>query len=561
MRTVSDGFDVQARTRLCAIAGLALVAALALLHLWYPFDDDQGLFAFGARELAHGARMYADFWDLKQPGIYWYFEFAGTLFGFDEVGVHLFDLLWMLALCLVLLLLAPHVAARPLLIGLAPVACLGPYWAKADPIHLSQVEIVVVLPIALVAWLLVDATPAQARHAWRYALAGALVVVIVAFKVILGAIPAALIGVALLHAGITQRLRFTDVVLRGAVPALAGGAFAASLLLAYLWQAGMLDQTLWVAFTYPRLALAEYAWQPPSMLQRSLAWIWSGERFLLPFALLGAGRELVVRRSRLGWLLAAWLVVGLAAVLAQVLSWWQYHFNLFFVPIGLFALGGLEMFAAWAMRFRHGRRALPVVLCALFALCIGVSMLHKMQRYWYSGPSPLVDRVAYQMRVEQRLDAMLEGRALLARPGALPGRIANLGDPRMFLYADRPAIGAVNGSGYMLAAQWRAATALLERQRPAYIYLGNDTRYIWNHGGEGIQRLVDTQYALCHVDHRRGEWHERRGTVRSPICDAPVAAATAATAVQASALTSARTAVTEAGRREPPTPSGRQGPK
>lgn len=525
MRTVSEGFDVQARTRLCAIAGLALVAVLALLHLWYPFDDDQGLFAFGARELAHGARIYADFWDLKQPGIYWYYEVAGSLFGFDEVGIHLFDLGWMLILCLVLLRLAPHVAARPLLIGLAPVACLGPYWAKADPIHLSQVEIVVVLPIALVAWLLVDATPALARHAWRFALAGALVVAVVAFKLVLGAIPAALIGVALLHAWIAQRLRFADVVLRGVLPALAGGALAAVLLLAYLWQAGILDGTLWVAFTYPRLALGEYEWQPASMLQGSLAWFFGAERFLLPFAALGAWRELVVRRSRLGWLLVAWLVVGVVAVLAQVLSWWQYHFNLFFVPIGLYAVGGLEMFAAWAMRFRGGRWALPAALAALAVLCIGVSMLHKMQRYWYSGPSPLVDRVAYQMRVEQRLDAMIEGRAFLARAGARPGRIANLGDPRMFLYAGRAAIGAVNGSGYMLAAQWRDAAALLERERPAYIYLGNDVRYVWTHGGEGIQHLVDAHYALCHVDHRRGEWYELRGAAPSGACDAPGVAA------------------------------------
>lgn len=533
MRTVSDGFDVQARTRLCAIAGLALVAVLALLHLWYPFDDDQGLFTFGARELAHGARIYADFWDLKQPGIYWYYEAAGSLFGFDEVGIHLFDLGWMLILCLVLLCLAPHVAARPLLVGLAPAACLGPYWAKADPIHLSQVEIVVVLPIALVAWLLVDATPALARHAWRFALAGALVVAVVAFKVILGAIPAALIGVALLHAWITQRLRFADVVLRGALPALAGGTLAAALLFAYLWQAGILDGTLWVAFTYPHLALGEYEWQPSSMLQRSLAWFFSGERFLVPFAAFGAWRELVVRRSRLGWLLFAWLVVGVVAVLAQVLSWWQYHFNLFFVPIGLYAVGGLEMFAAWAMRLRGGRWALPAALAALAVLCIGVSMLHKMQRYWYSGPSPLVDRVAYQMRVEQRLDAMVEGRGFLARAGALPGRIANLGDPRMFLYAGRAAIGAVNGSGYMLAAQWRDAAALLERERPAYIYLGNDTRYIWTHGGDGIQRLVDTRYTLCHVDHRRGEWYELRGAAPSGVCDAPVATASAAAATTA----------------------------
>jgi hypothetical protein len=496
--------------KLSIAAGLALVAALALLHLFYPFDDDQGLFSTGARALAQGARMYLDFWDLKQPGIYWYFTLAGSLFGFDEVGIHTFDLLWVLAIGIVVVRIAMQEYSRPLLIGLAPIICLGCYYAKADPIHLSQVEIVVVLPISLVAWLLLDAVP-ERKQAWRFALAGVLVIAVVMFKIILGAIPAALIGTALLHGWLAQRVRLRDVIVHGALPALVGGIVAAALLLAYLWSNGILTQTLWVAFTYPPLALKEYEWQPLDMLQRSFAWFWSGERFLLPFMLLGAWRELVVRRSRLGWLLLVWLVVGHVAVLAQVLSWWQYHFNLFFVPLGLFAVAGLEVLADYAQRFRHGRWIIPGTLAVLFVLCIGVSMMHKMQRYWLSGPSPFVDRVAYQMRVEQRLDAMIEGRNFLARPDALPGKIANLGDPRMFIYANRPAVLEVNGSGYMLASQWRDAAAILERERPVYIYLGNDTRYIWTHGGDAIQRLIAEHYVLAHTDHRRGEWYELRG--------------------------------------------------
>ena len=78
-----------------SIAGLLIVAFLAFLHLPYPFDYDQGLFAYGARAIAGGARLYIDFWDIKQPGIYWYFAAAGSLFGFDEIGIHTFELVWM----------------------------------------------------------------------------------------------------------------------------------------------------------------------------------------------------------------------------------------------------------------------------------------------------------------------------------------------------------------------------------------------------------------------------------------------------------------------------------
>ena len=64
------GADRAAIARAC---GVALVGLLALLHLPYPFDHDQGLFMAGARAMADGARLYVDFWDMKQPGIYWYY--------------------------------------------------------------------------------------------------------------------------------------------------------------------------------------------------------------------------------------------------------------------------------------------------------------------------------------------------------------------------------------------------------------------------------------------------------------------------------------------------------
>src|SRR5262249_7866699 len=68
---------------------LAIVAALGASRLEQPFHGDQAFFTVGAQKLAHGAVLYRDFWDFKQPGIYWFYEAAGRLFDFSERGVHL----------------------------------------------------------------------------------------------------------------------------------------------------------------------------------------------------------------------------------------------------------------------------------------------------------------------------------------------------------------------------------------------------------------------------------------------------------------------------------------
>ena len=68
------------------------VAALAVLHIPYPFGQDQATFTWGGKALTEGAVLYRDFWDMKQPGIYWWYEASGRLFGFDSFGIRWMDL-------------------------------------------------------------------------------------------------------------------------------------------------------------------------------------------------------------------------------------------------------------------------------------------------------------------------------------------------------------------------------------------------------------------------------------------------------------------------------------
>ena len=66
---------------------LGAVVIAGLVNLAYPFAGDQALFTLGGRALAEGAVLYRDFWELKQPGILYFYFLAGQMFGFTEKPV------------------------------------------------------------------------------------------------------------------------------------------------------------------------------------------------------------------------------------------------------------------------------------------------------------------------------------------------------------------------------------------------------------------------------------------------------------------------------------------
>jgi hypothetical protein len=459
--------------------------------------------------MADGARLYADFWDMKQPGIYWYYLAAGEAFGFDEVGLHLLDLVWMLALAWVLAGIARRTMRSSVVTALTPLICLGPFYAAASPWHLSQVEIIVALPIAGTVALLLDARFDDRSLAARFAAAGALTALVVVLKAMLALVPAAMIAFALSDVRRRSNATFREMLVRGIVPALAGGAAALAPACLYLWDMGTLGDALWTLLTYPRLALAEYPAAPPWRLRLGIEWFVNATWPLLPFALLGAWHD-VRRGSRLAMLAALWLLGCGAETLAQTLSWWEYHFDLFFVPLGLLAARGFDIAAAMApARFpRIGRGAAAIGLLVL-AATIAVPIARKAAIV-LADPSPFADRVAVMERIDRGFETIVQEERLLDDPAALPGDIAVLGgDGRLMLYAHRPILWKVNGAAHFLAWQVRDEAEAIERDRPAYIYLAPGSRYLYTHGTDEIERYVASHYVAKLHDVRDGVWYER----------------------------------------------------
>jgi Dolichyl-phosphate-mannose-protein mannosyltransferase len=136
------------------IAALVSIVIAGIVKLEFPLGRDQALFLLYAMGLDRGASLYVDLWDFKPPGIFWFYLTAGRLFGFNERGVHLLELMWLLALSVLMMVALRDYFRHKWLSAVAPVAAVGVYYVFARFDQATQVEILAALPIFASIWLL-----------------------------------------------------------------------------------------------------------------------------------------------------------------------------------------------------------------------------------------------------------------------------------------------------------------------------------------------------------------------------------------------------------------------
>lgn len=72
---------------------LAVAGVFLYPTIYWPFDYDQGTFAYGGWAVLHGLRPYINFWDIKPPNIFYTYAAAFALFGNNVRAIRLFDYL------------------------------------------------------------------------------------------------------------------------------------------------------------------------------------------------------------------------------------------------------------------------------------------------------------------------------------------------------------------------------------------------------------------------------------------------------------------------------------
>lgn len=494
-----------------------VVAALGAANLYFPFGLDQALIFHGAKAMDQGAIYYVDFWDNKQPGLYFFYLVAGRLFGFTEFGIHFLELLWMLAFAVLQMVALRGAFRQPWLSAAVPVATVAVYYAMSGEYELTQLEFLVAFPLFAFVLCLLGAQKHPRRLPALYFLSGLLAGVVVLFKLLLALLCVALWLVALAYLLRERKQGVVALFLKAVLPASLGVVIVlGSIVLLYLhW--GHLDALLWTAFVYPPQALAVAPQASKTRLLTALAFFLSEFAPWTLFALVSVGFWARRHRDLLGALTLTWFVMAVVLFLVQRFSWWHYHTLLGLFPAGLLAIMGIDRLSTWLAESGTGGGRRAAALAGLVVLTATAGLTHAL----VSKAQPLVSGMTVghlSLRQYQSLPKISEfyGTALrsvkfLNGPNALPGPIYVFGNPMIYEFSERRAPHPLIGSAWQfyLPEQIDDILAALDRQQVPYVYLGPYDRQVLDRRLKLVDYLED-HYVLDHSD-GQGQWLRRRG--------------------------------------------------
>jgi len=335
-----------------------LVAAIGASRLFDPFSGDQALFLVGAKTLHAGGVLYRDYWDIKQPGIFAFFLTAGTLFGFTQIGMHALDVLWQTAFAVALVVGLRGALGDARWTAFAPLGVIGATYAGSSPWHLLQVEELVGFPLFVCMWAAGVAVRGRSVSAGPTLVSGLAAGIVLLFKLVLApvvvAITIAITFRARGRSAAARPTRFWFIWLLGVLVPLAVYAV-------YAVRTGSFEIGMETTFAVP-LQIAAFAPHAPlARLNDSALRLLLYFRGIIVLAVIGA---VTMRDRRMrSWRAAclAWIVSGLAVILAQAQSWWQYQFVLLIPPLGILATFGVAFLGE---RVARGRRAGLIALAA-----------------------------------------------------------------------------------------------------------------------------------------------------------------------------------------------------
>lgn len=517
--------------------GFAIFLSLGAANLFYPFGDDQAVLFFAAKELHEGARLYVEYWGNKQPGLYFFYLWACRLFGFSEFGVRMLELIWLSIFALVLMItLRPCFQAR-WLSALVPLATLGLYYATAMQDELTQLEILVAFPLYLVAWLSLRAletsdrtegasgASSAVRMALLFFVSGLCAAVATLFKLLLAPIPVAFWLIASFYLLRGGGVSLLGLLFRVWVPVAIGVILPFIAVLLWFWQIGALRELLWTAFVYPPEALITAPGASKTRLVTASAFVLKNSAPWLLFVVV----TLVIwfrskPASRMVTMMLAWGLLAIGLFLIQRFSWWPYHTLLFFTPLGILAVVGIDHVAHYASRFldfsallqqnRMLRYLTPAMISTfLFALPPTASLtgpfLTKAQILISETMMSGFGVKTYQWKVDPRQKHLHMSGRFLIEPTARPGPIYSFGSALVYRNSGRRSAHRTAGFSweFFVPAQIDEIIEALDATQTPYIFVEYGTSKLYKRHPK-VARYLRTQYRRMKKDDH-GVWFER----------------------------------------------------
>lgn len=482
---------------------LILIVIIGTFHLPYPFFGDQAFFLLGAKELHEGMVLYQDFWDIKQPGIFYFFLIAGKFFGFNELGVHLFELLtWLFFSVLLIWFLKKYIFKDALWKAcFSTLMIVGSYYLCAGTGKLTQVEALVIQPMMLVViFNHLYIHDHQRRFVWLV-LSGIAGGVVLLYKFIFLPIIGlfylfTLIRVVKVKSNLRQCLAGFSLVI--------GGMLLAWLpFIVYCYKNEIGTLVLNTFFVAPVKVIAFAGHKSLGHLWVSVSGFFPRILFILILFFYGAYH---FRKNSLVQDMVIWFLASLFVILIQKTSWWGYHFQLLYAPIAIisaFVIFKIIEGKAFA-RVSKSLKLKPTVAIAFFLILVN---------------SPQIFIGLYKMRMISNHDFLLTGSGrrsfilndkfnLKANQVARKmgdhqqNEIFVAGDPLIYYYSGRNQATVQNGWGlqFFIPEQWLILQDELTRSKPGYIFFDSYYMPILKTKGINVLSWVSNNYTLVSSD-------------------------------------------------------------
>lgn len=488
----------------------------AILHALLPFDGDQSIFALAGETIASGGQPYVDYWDVKQPGIFFFYAAGGSIFGFTSLGIHTFELVWWTVVLSLVTVLVRPLLDHVWLASAVPLVFLATYFGHGGWWYATQVEILVsgllALALILVCRALEGSLPAWVAYFWAGICAGLTIL----FKVPLALCFIVLFGAIWYHLAFEKKERNPLPYAVSFLAVVCGVAAVVAPVLGWFFANDLLDELFYVTIEYPQEVINEGVPQQLGYLRAlsGVAFSLFALAALLPavvahFAFDHARKPLLYRLSL--------VVIGgiLVAILIQIYSLWEYHFQLLFLPAALLFVLALDRFLT--LRSEKGRSSAETATVAVAVLLAAVIAGQVSAQNWrpaYLYVKHVVMRgesfsefevAAYTNMREMRLIAD-------AAPDIVPGEaIYVFGDPTLHHLTNTHQAARVPGWYWELAPRrlfdWTAAD--LSKTLPRRIFMAAAYRDLVLERSPAIRALLEQRYRIT-AEIPQGQWYAVR---------------------------------------------------
>jgi hypothetical protein len=176
--------------------------------------------------------------------------------------------------------------------------------------------------------------------------------------------------------------------------------------------------------------------------------------------------------------LTIWAFSGLAVILIQRFSWWEYHYSLLMLPLGILAAKGLEnLFKEIKPNARFLRKtsiqtSLVVIILLLF-IPTARRLTNKIIQYTQMQTVQIAQKELQitGSNIENYNLITAETRFLVAKEQK--SRIFVMGNPLYYYLSNSPP--AISSNGWMpnlfTDVEWRKLNDEMQEQKPKYVFL------------------------------------------------------------------------------------------